>query len=88
MALPEALFNVRPFTSSLVLSPSSQDTWWPRVPWPQEAADTGHVAGLGGGLALPRARNGGWGADSYGNFFYLTCYKKVHPTRRETITSL
>lgn len=60
------------------------------LPWPQEAAEICHVAGLGGGLALPLSTLGG-GAGCYENLhkiFYLICYEKTHHMRRETVTSL
>lgn len=37
------------------------------VPWPQEAAEVGHAARLGGGLTLPQSWKWGWEAGSYGN---------------------
>lgn len=91
MALPETLVNVRPFTSSLIFSPGSQDAGWPRVPWPQEAAEIGYVAWQVVASLSHSVGNGGGGAGSYENlknFFYPTCYEKTHHMRRETITSL
>lgn len=66
MALPETLFNVRPFTSSLTLVPVAR-TLTATVPWPWAAAD-GCGAGLGAALFSAESGVGG-GADSYGNFF-------------------
>lgn len=56
--------------------------------WPQEAAEIGHMAGLGGGLTLPQSWKWGVGDRFLWKFFYLTCYEKTHHTRRETVTSL
>lgn len=39
------------------------------MPWPREAAETGHVAGLGSGLALPQCWKWGVGTDSNGGSF-------------------
>lgn len=41
------------------------------MPWPREAAETGHVAGLGSGLALPQCWKWGWGQILMEEAFYL-----------------
>lgn len=49
------------------------------MPWPREAAETGHVAGLGSGLALPQCWKWGWGQILMEEAFYLKVVGKFVP---------
>lgn len=56
------------------------------MPWPRETAETGHVAGLGSGLAFPQCWKWGWGQILMEEAFYLMLWGNLSHKKRDYFT--